>query len=56
MIRPEGPWGNVDHVGIETLHSVDWVNHERTHKSTDDLTPVEVEHAQYARTRLVPTG
>ena len=57
LIRPEGPWRDVEHVEIETLHWVDWFNHERTHESIDDLTPVEVEAAHYAaRNRLVPTG
>ena len=57
LIRPEGPWRDVEHVEIETLHWIDWFNHERTHESIDDLTPVEVEAAHYAaRNRLVPTG
>ena len=57
LIRPEGPWRDVAHVEIETLHWVHWFNHERTHESVDDLTPIEVEAAHYAaRNRLVPTG
>jgi putative transposase len=57
LIRPEGPWRNVEHVEHETLNWVHWFNHERTHESIDDLTPIEVEAAHYAaRNRLVPTG
>ncbi|WP_289232390.1 MULTISPECIES: IS3 family transposase [Barrientosiimonas] len=57
LVRPEGPWRDVEHVEIETLHWVHWFNHERTHESVDDLTPIEVEAAHYAaRNRLVPTG
>ncbi|WP_179747618.1 IS3 family transposase [Microlunatus parietis] len=57
MIRRCGPWRNVDHVEIETLHWVHWFNHERTHEAIDDLTPIEVETAYYAaRNRLSPTG
>jgi putative transposase len=57
LIHPEGPWRSVDHVEMETLHWVHWFNHDRTHESIDDLTPIEVEQAHYAtRNRLVPTG
>ena len=57
LIRPEGPWRDLGHVELETLHWVHWFNHERTHESVDDLTRVEVEQAYYAsRNRLRPTG
>jgi putative transposase len=57
LIRPEGPWRDLEHVEIDTLNWVHWFNHERTHESVDDLTPAEVEAAHYAsRNRLVPTG
>jgi putative transposase len=57
LIRPEGPWRDVDHVELETLHWVHWFNHQRTHESIDDLTPIEVEQTHYAaRNRLRPTG
>ena len=56
MIHRFGPWRDVDHVEIETLHWAHWFNHERTHESIDDLTPIEVETAYYAsRNRLTPT-
>ena len=57
LVRPEGPWRDVEHVEIETPHWVHWFNHQRTHESVDDLTPNEVEAAHYAaRNRLIPTG
>ncbi len=57
LIRPYGPWRDVDHVELETLHWVHWFNHDRTHESIDDLTPIEAEEAHYAaRNRLRPTG
>jgi putative transposase len=57
LIRPEGPWRDVEHVEIETLNWVHWFNGERTHESVDDLTPAEVETAHYAsRNRLIQTG
>ena len=57
LIRPEGPWRDVEHVEIETLNYVDWFNNERPHESVDDLTPTRVEEVHYAaRNRLRPTG
>ena len=57
LIRPEGPWRDVEHVELETLHWVHWFNHERTHGSIPDLTPVEIESAYYAsQDRLLPAG
>jgi putative transposase len=57
LIRPDGPWRDVEHVEIATLNWVHWFNHQRTHESVDDLTPAEVETTHYAaRNRLVPTG
>ncbi len=57
LIRPEGPWRDVEHVEIETLNWVDWFNNERIHESVDDMTPQAVEELHYAaRNRLRPTG
>jgi putative transposase len=57
LIRPEGPWRDVDHVELATLEWVDWFNHERPHESIDDLTPIEAEQTHYAaRNRLSPPG
>lgn len=57
LIRPEGPWRDVDEVELATLAWwVTWFNTERPHESIDDLTPLEAEQAHYAaRNRLVPT-
>jgi putative transposase len=57
LIRPEGPWRDVDQVELATLAWVTWFNTERPHESIDDLTPLEAEQAHYAaRNRLVPNG
>jgi putative transposase len=57
LIRPEGPWRDVEHVEVETLNWVDWFNNERIHESVDDMTPRAVEEFHYAaRNRLKPTG
>ena len=57
LIRPEGPWHDLEHVEIETLNWVDWFNTERPHESIDDLTPIQAEEVHYAaRNRLVPSG
>ena len=57
LIRPEGPWRDVEHVELETLRWVHWFNYQRPHESVDDLTPIEVETTHYAaRNRLRPAG
>jgi putative transposase len=57
LIRPEGPWRDVEHVEVETLNWVDWFNNERIHESIDDMTPQAVEDFHYAaKNRLRPTG
>jgi putative transposase len=57
LIRPEGPWRDVEHVELETLNWVDWFNNERIHESIDDMTPQDVEDFHYAaKNRLRPTG
>jgi putative transposase len=57
LIRPDGPWRDVEHVELETLDWVHWFNTERPHESIDDLTPVQAEQAHYAaRNRLAETG
>nr|WP_157508676.1 IS3 family transposase [Luteipulveratus halotolerans] len=57
LIRPDGPWRDVEHVELDTLQWVHWFNHDRPHESIDDLTPIEVESAHYAaRNRLIPSG
>jgi hypothetical protein len=55
LIRPEGPWRDVEHVELETLRRVHWFNHERPHESVDDLTPIEVETARTTLHEIVST-
>ena len=47
LIRRLGPWRDIAHVEIDTLHWVDWFNTERPHDYLDDLTPVVVEQLHY---------
>jgi putative transposase len=47
QIVPGGPWRDVNHVEAGTLEWVTWYNHDRTHESIDDLTPIEVEQLHY---------
>ena len=57
LIRPEGPWRDVEHVEVETLNWVDWFNNERIHEAIDDMTPHAAEQFHYAaRNLLRPTG
>jgi putative transposase len=51
LIRPHGSWTGIDDVEPATLDWVHWFNHERTHDSMDDLTPVEVEAFHYSHHR-----
>lgn len=52
LIRPEGPWRNVEHVELETLRWVDSYNTVRPHEALDDLTPMQAEDLHYHRPRL----
>ena len=54
LIRPEGPWRDVDHVELGTLEWVDWFNTERPHESIDDLTPIQAEEVHYAAPDYLP--
>ncbi len=57
LIRPDGPWRDVEHVEYDTMNWVDWFNTERPHESIEDLTPIQAEEVHYAaRNRLIPTG
>ncbi len=56
LIRPDGPWRNVDHVELATLEWVHWFNNQRINEAIDDLTPAELEAAHYAGYTLAPTG
>ncbi len=57
LIRPDGPWRDLEHVELSTLDWVWWFNNERINEAVDDLTPLEAEAAHYAaQNRLAPTG
>lgn len=49
LIHHEGPWRDVDQVEAGTAGWVQWFNTDRTHGSIDDLTPLELEALDYAR-------
>jgi len=58
LIRPRGPWRNVDDVELATLAWVDWFNTQRLHGHLDDRPPIEFEAAyaaQHTSTELVGT-
>ena len=50
LIHHEGPWRDIDQVEVATAGWVQWFNTERTHRSIDDLTPLELEQLDYALT------
>jgi putative transposase len=50
LIRPRGPWRNVDAVELATLRWVDWFNNQRLHSHLDDRPPAEFEAAYIANT------
>ena len=57
LIRPQGPWRDLEHVESRPWTGSHWFNNERTHESIDDLTPIQAEEIHYAaRNRLDPTG
>jgi putative transposase len=47
LINREGPWRSLEHVEIETLHSIDWFNNQRLHGELDHQTPNEAEQTYY---------
>jgi transposase InsO family protein len=47
IIRPRGPWKNIDTVEYATLEWVDWFNHRRLLESIGDIPPAELEQAYY---------
>jgi putative transposase len=49
LIKPTGPWKNVDDVEIATAEWVDWFNHRRLYEYCGDIPPAELEAAHYAR-------
>jgi putative transposase len=49
LIKPAGPWKNVDDVEIATAEWIDWFNHRRLYEYCGDIPPVELEAAYYAQ-------
>lgn len=45
VIRPRGPWRNLEAVEINTLGWVDWFNNRRLLESIGNVPPVELEAA-----------
>jgi transposase InsO family protein len=47
IIRPRGPWKNIDAVEYATLEWVDWFNNRRLLEPIGDIPPAEFEQAYY---------
>ncbi len=54
IIRPNGPWRNLEEVEFATLEWVDWFNHRRLFERIGNIPPVELE-ALYYETLEAPT-
>ena len=48
VIRPRGPWRNLDEVEYATLEWIDWFNNRRLLGPIGDIPPVELEQPYYA--------
>jgi putative transposase len=49
LIKPRGPWRNLEQVEIATLEWVDWFNNRRIYEHCGDMAPVELEALYYQR-------
>jgi len=49
LIRPKGPWRNLEEVEFATLEWVDWFNHRRLLEPIGDVPPAEFEAMYYER-------
>ena len=49
LIRARGPWRTAPQVELATLEWVWWWNNQRLHSELDYRTPIEAEHALYAK-------
>ncbi len=56
VIRPQGPWRNLDEVEYATLEWVDWFNHRRLLGPIGDIPPVEFEQLYYANQEVSAMG
>ena len=49
LIRPKGPWRNLDQVEYATLEYVDWFNHRRLLEPIGNIPPAEKEANHYSQ-------
>lgn len=56
LVRRQGPWRDVDHVGQQTLNWVGWFNNPRPHGILDEPAPIGVEELHHAQRAPVTTG
>ncbi len=54
VIRPNGPWRNLEEVEFATLEWVDWFNHRRLLEPIGNIPPAEFE-AMYFENQEAPT-
>ena len=54
VIRPNGPWRNLEEVEFATLEWVDWFNHRRLLEPIGNIPPAEFE-AMYFEKQEAPT-
>jgi len=54
IIRPNGPWRNIEEVEFATLEWVDWWNHRRLLEPIGNVPPAEFE-ARYVQSQETPT-
>jgi len=47
LIRRRGPWRSLEQVELATAEWVEWWNHRRLHRATNDLPPAEYEDLYY---------
>jgi putative transposase len=55
-VRPDGPFKDVDDLGLATLSSVHWFNSSRLHSAISYATPIEYEQAYYRQTADLAEG
>ena len=56
LIRPRGPWRDLDQVEYATLEYVDWFNHRRLLEPIGHIPPTEKEAHYYSQKTPAPMG
>ena len=56
LIRPRGPWRDLDQVEYATLEYVDWFNHRRLLEPIGHIPPTETEAHYYSQKTPAPMG